>query len=87
MVGESITEQRTLGRTDLPFEFMLNALRLTEGVPVALFRERTGLEIASIERALEKAEDLGLLERDWKTLGPTLKGQRFLNELLELFLP
>ncbi len=87
MVGESITEQRTLGRTDLPFEFMLNALRLTEGVPVALFRERTGLGIASIEAALAKAEGLGLLERDWKTLRPTLRGQRFLNELLELFLP
>ena len=87
MVGESITEHRTLGRTDLPFEFMLNALRLIEGVPVALFRERTGLEIASIEAALTKAEALGLLERDWKTLRPTLKGQRFLNELLELFLP
>ena len=64
-----------------------NALRLIDGVPVALFRERTGLEIAVIEAALARGEALGLIERDWQTLRPTVKGQRFLNELLELFLP
>ncbi len=84
--GRSIVEHRTVTRADLPFEFMLNALRLTEGVPVALFRERTGLEIGVIEAALAKGEALGLLERDWQTLRPSQKGQRFLNELLELFL-
>jgi oxygen-independent coproporphyrinogen-3 oxidase len=66
---------------------MLNALRLIDGVPVALFRERTGLEISAIEAALAKGEALGLLERDWQAMRPTPKGQRFLNELLELFLP
>ena len=85
--GRSIVEHRTVARADLPFEFMLNALRLIEGVPVALFRERTGMEIAAIEVALARGEALGLLERDWKTLRPSPKGQRFLNELLELFLP
>lgn len=85
--GKSIAEHRTLSRADLPFEFMLNALRLTEGVPVALFRERTGLEISTIEAALAKGEASGLLERDWQTLRPSQRGQRFLNELLELFLP
>ncbi|CAN0146232.1 unnamed protein product, partial [Phaeothamnion confervicola] len=53
-LGKSIVEHRTVTRADLPFEFMLNALRLLEGVPVALFRERTGMEIASIEAALAK---------------------------------
>ena len=85
--GKSITEHRTVTRGDLPFEFMLNALRLVDGVPVALFRERTGLELAVIEPALAKGEALGLLERDWQVMRPTPKGQRFLNELLELFLP
>ncbi len=85
--GKSIVEHRTVARAELPFEFMLNALRLIGGVPVALFRERTGLEISVIESALAKGEALGLLERDWQTLRPTPKGQRFLNELLELFLP
>ena len=85
--GKSITEHRTVTRGDLPFEFMLNALRLVDGVPVTLFRERTGLELAVIEPALAKGEALGLLERDWQVMRPTPKGQRFLNELLELFLP
>jgi coproporphyrinogen III oxidase-like Fe-S oxidoreductase len=86
-LGQSIVEQRTVGRADLPFEFMLNALRLIGGVPVGLFKERTGLDVGAIEVALAKAEALGLLERDWQTLRPTPKGQRFLNDLLELFLP
>ena len=85
--GKSLVEHRAVARADLPFEFMLNALRLIEGVPVALFRGRTGLEISVVDAALAKGETLGLLERDWQTLRPTPKGQRFLNELLELFLP
>ena len=85
-LGQSIVEQRRVARADLPFEFMLNALRLIDGVPVALFRERTGLEISVVEAALSKGESLGLLERDWKTMRPTPQGQRFLNDLVELFL-
>ncbi len=85
--GRSIVEHKRVAATELPFEFMLNALRLVEGFPVALFRERTGLELAAIEPALVKGESLGLLERDWKDIRPTPRGQRFLNELLELFLP
>jgi len=71
---------------ELPFEFMLNALRLVEGFPVSLFEERTGLPLLAIQRPLEKAEQAGLLERDWKRIRPTARGQRFLNELLALFL-
>jgi len=85
--GKSIVEQKVVAVGELPFEFMLNALRLVEGFPIALFRERTGMEITAIEGALARGEALGLLERDWQNLRPTAKGQRFLNDLLELFLP
>ena len=79
-------ELRSVPEAELPFEFMLNALRLVEGFPIALFEERTGLSILSIEPALARAEKAGLLERDWRAISPTTRGQRFLNELLELFL-
>jgi oxygen-independent coproporphyrinogen-3 oxidase len=85
--GTHIADTRTLTRDDLPFEFMMNALRLNEGVPAALFDERTGLPLAACASALERARSLGLLERDAIRLKPTLQGQRFLNDLLELFLP
>ena len=73
--------------SELPFEFMLNALRLVEGFELKLFTERTGLPLTAIESRLRQAEERGLLERDWKRIRPTERGQRFLNELLELFLP
>ena len=77
-------ENRVIPADDLPFEFMLNALRLIEGFPVELFRQRTGL--ALIEGPLQEAEKRGLLERDWQRIRPSARGQRFLNELLALFL-
>ena len=82
-----IADARTLTRDGLPFEFMMNALRLNEGVPAALFEERTGLPLNVCTAALERARSRGLLERDATRLKPTLQGQRFLNDLLELFLP
>ena len=72
---------------ELPFEFMLNALRLTEGFSNTLFVERTGLPISIISRELEKAVSRGLLESDHLHNKPTAKGRLFLNDLLELFLP
>lgn len=85
--GAHIADARTLTRNDLPFEFMMNALRLNEGVPAGLFVERTGLPLIVCTAALEQARALGLLTRDANRLKPTLQGQRFLNDLLELFLP
>ncbi|MBW8457324.1 MAG: radical SAM family heme chaperone HemW [Thiobacillus sp.] len=85
--GTHIADTRALTRDDLPFEFMMNALRLNEGVPAALFEERTGLPLNVCTAALERARSRGLLERDATRLKPTLQGQRFLNDLLELFLP
>jgi putative oxygen-independent coproporphyrinogen III oxidase len=84
--GAHIADTRSLTRADLPFEFMMNALRLNEGVPAALFEERTGLPLIVCASALEQARGRGLLERDATRLMPTLQGQRFLNDLLELFL-
>jgi coproporphyrinogen III oxidase-like Fe-S oxidoreductase len=82
-----IADARTLTRSDLPFEFMMNALRLNEGVPAALFEERTGLPLIVCTAVLDQARGRDLLERDAIQLKPTLRGQRYLNDLLELFLP
>jgi len=84
--GGTLAEQRQVRPTELPFEFMLNALRLTEGFAVELFQARTGLPIGSIEPALALAEQKGLIERDWRRIRPSERGRRFLNELVELFL-
>jgi putative oxygen-independent coproporphyrinogen III oxidase len=85
--GTHIADTRTLTRDDLPFEFMMNALRLNEGLPATLFEARTGLPLIVCAPALERARDLGLLEIDATRLRPSLRGQRYLNDLLELFLP
>jgi oxygen-independent coproporphyrinogen-3 oxidase len=85
--GEHVVERRELTRADLPFEFMMNALRLAEGFPVAMFAERTGMPITAAERALAQAEARGLVERDHARIRPTALGRRYLNDLLELFLP
>ncbi|MEK7711829.1 MAG: radical SAM family heme chaperone HemW [Pseudomonadota bacterium] len=80
------SEQRP-GRDDVAFEFMLNALRLTEGVPAILFSERTGLDPACMQKPLTQAMARGLLEPGHEHIRPTLLGRRFLNELVALFLP
>jgi putative oxygen-independent coproporphyrinogen III oxidase len=84
---EAAVENRAIIPAELPFEFMLNALRLVEGFPVGLFTERTGLPLVTLQPGLERGEKQGLLTRDLKAIRPTERGQRFLNELLALFLP
>jgi putative oxygen-independent coproporphyrinogen III oxidase len=80
-----ITETRALTRDELPLEFVMNALRLTEGVPTQLFSNRTGLPLRIAEKELLLAEEQGLIEWQHNELKPTSKGVRYLNELLELF--
>jgi len=75
-----------ISRDDLGFEFMMNALRLTNGVPISLFQQRTGLPIQNLESAIKTALDKQLLTVFDGHIKPTLLGQRFLNELLEIFL-
>lgn len=84
--GRSIQEEFEIGRDDLGFEFMLNALRLTSGFEVNLFSERTGLPLNAIEKSLNAAEAKGLLYRDHRIIRPTELGQRFLNDLQQIFL-
>jgi oxygen-independent coproporphyrinogen-3 oxidase len=87
LCGSAVHEANDVDSAELPFEFMLNALRLVEGFPVALFAQRTGLPITAIERELSSAEAAGLVTRDHQWIRPTAKGQRFLNDLIEPFLP
>jgi oxygen-independent coproporphyrinogen-3 oxidase len=84
--GNAVAEEREIGRAELGFEFMLNTLRLTEGFDPNLFGERTGMPINAIEKPLNEAEAKGLIYRDFRIIRPTELGQRFLNDLQEIFL-
>jgi oxygen-independent coproporphyrinogen-3 oxidase len=84
--GNAVQTEDVVGHDQLPFEFMLNALRLSEGFAVPLFAERSGLPINVIERQLQAAEAAGLIERDFKVIRPSEKGRRYQNTLLQMFL-
>lgn len=79
-------KRQHIASEDLPFEFMMNALRLKEGVPTHYFSERTGLSIANISRAIQTAQAKQLLDSHPSFLRPTPLGYRFLNDLIGLFL-
>jgi oxygen-independent coproporphyrinogen-3 oxidase len=85
--GNAVQGEQTVGRDELAFEFMLNALRLAEGFAVPLFAERTGLALSAIEAPLREAESLGLIERDIHHIRPSERGRRYQNQLLQIFLP
>jgi oxygen-independent coproporphyrinogen-3 oxidase len=85
--GQVVESQRVLDAAELPFEFMLNALRLTGGVPSALFSERTGLPFACLSSGIEQALTRGLLDPDPARLRASPMGLRFLNDLVGIFLP
>ncbi|HEX4857532.1 MAG TPA: radical SAM family heme chaperone HemW [Usitatibacteraceae bacterium] len=85
--GSFNLEQKAVGARDLPFEFMLNALRLCDGFTLNLFAERTGLPLAAIGATLAQAEQRGLIRRDHVNVVPTERGRLFLNELVAMFLP
>ncbi len=84
--GQPVAEQHEVSRAELPFEFMLNALRLREGFALAWFTERTGLPPSALSRGLDQAEARGLIERDLGHVRPTALGYDFLSDLQELFL-
>ncbi len=84
--GRPLQDEIAVGRADIGFEFMLNALRLTDGVPASLFAERTGYPLSLVASALDTATRKGLLETDPTLLKPTALGRRFLNDLQALFL-
>jgi putative oxygen-independent coproporphyrinogen III oxidase len=84
--GNPVQEERELSRDEMGFEFMLNALRLQGGFAPNLFAERTGVALNTIEKQLNEAEAKGLLYRDHMLIKPTELGQRFLNDLQQMFL-
>lgn len=84
--GSALIESKSIPANDLPFEFMLNALRLSDGVSTTSFTERTGLALHRIANALELASKKGLLDENPSLLKPTALGLRYLNDLQTLFL-
>jgi putative oxygen-independent coproporphyrinogen III oxidase len=84
--GVPIQTEQEVSPEELGFEFMMNALRLNEGFNSVMFQERTSLPLLSIRHELEEAERRGLIVRDHQRIAPTQLGQRFLNDLLEIFL-
>ena len=87
MAEGAVTSAEEISRALLPFEFMLNTLRLKDGFDVQSFLDRTGLPLSAIDTALDKAASLGLLERDMRQVRPTERGFDMLNDLQALFLP
>jgi oxygen-independent coproporphyrinogen-3 oxidase len=84
--GQAVSNENEVAASELPFEFMLNALRLREGFELSLFAERTGLGLQVIEPALEKAAQRGLLLREGTRVMPSVRGFDFLSDLQQMFL-
>ena len=87
LAGHCLAQEEEVSRAELPFEFMLNALRLKDGFGLNQFYERTGLAYSAIEKAMEEARRKGLIERDLARVKPSMRGFDFLNDLQALFLP
>lgn len=86
LAGTPVAQDTEVSRAELPFEFMLNALRLREGFKLQDFGEKTGLPVSAIGAGLEEAERKGLITRDLVQVKPTERGFDFLNDLQMLFL-
>ena len=84
--GNPIQIANEVSKEQLPFEFLMNALRLHEGFPPALFESRTAQPLSAILPQLKAAEADGLLTIEPERIAPTPRGRRFLNVLLERFL-
>ena len=86
LAGHCVAQAEEVSRAELPFEYMLNALRLKDGFALADFSERTGLALSAIEQGLAQAERKGLIDRDLHRVRPTVRGFDFLSDLQALFL-
>jgi oxygen-independent coproporphyrinogen-3 oxidase len=87
LAGHCVAQSEEISRADLPFEYMLNALRLKDGFSLQQFSERTGLAVTAIQKGLAEAERKGLIDRDFVSVKPSVRGYDFLNDLQSLFLP
>ncbi len=85
--GAAIETEQDVARRELPFEFLLNALRLREGFAPELYVQRTGLPLSSLRTGLQQAIQLGLLTETPDRIAATARGWELLNEVLTLFLP
>ena len=86
LAGNAVSNEHEVAASDLPFEFMLNALRLKDGFDLALFAERTGLGPTALEPALSRAVERGLLVRQGEHVAPSARGFDFLSDLQQAFL-
>ena len=86
LAGQALTQDEEVPRAELPFEYMLNALRLAEGFDLTRFTERTGLPISAIRKPLDAGLKRGLLEQTGNRVRPTVQGFDFLSDLQSLFL-
>ena len=87
LAGQAMSNDDEVPRAQLPFEYMLNALRLKDGFALTDFQARTGLPISAIAQPLAQAEAKGLIERDFARVWPSARGFDFLSDLQQLFLP
>jgi oxygen-independent coproporphyrinogen-3 oxidase len=85
--GQALSNANPVGARDLPFEFMLNALRLADGFELARYAERTGQSVSTLDAALQAARERGLVELSGARVRPTARGFDFLSDLQQLFLP
>ena len=86
LAGRAVAQDEEVARSQLPFEFMLNALRLRDGFELSRFSERTGLALGAIQKPLIEAERRGLVTRDLQRVVPTERGYDLLSDLQGLFL-
>jgi oxygen-independent coproporphyrinogen-3 oxidase len=87
LAGQAVSNEQAVAASALPFEFMLNALRLADGIELQHFVERTGQSVAAIDATLERARERGLIERpDARVVKPTPRGFDFLSDLQSMFL-
>ncbi len=85
--GQGVAQDTEVARVDLPFEFMMNALRLRDGFECRLWTERTGLPASVVQPAIAQAVARGWLLREGERWRPTERGFDFLNDVVSLFLP
>jgi len=86
LAGQAVSNEHEVPRKELPFEFMMNALRLREGFELARFVERTGLPLSAVLTTLKAAQQRGLLTLDGEQVVPTARGFDFLSDLQAMFL-
>jgi len=86
LAGRPLAGSEEVRRADLPFEFMLNALRLRQGFALQDFSDRTGMPLSAVRATLDEAERKGLIAQDAAWVRPTVRGFDFLSDLQSLFL-